>query len=123
MKNNTAATILRWGLAFVFFYAGVAALRDPDSWIGYLPSFLAGISYAHLLLTAFSVYQLVLAAWLFIGRKLIWSSVLSTATLVAITVFNFNIFIVTFRDVGLVMASLALYELARKRNSTEETNY
>lgn len=119
MKGNTAATILRWGLAFVFFYAAISSLRDPDSWIGFIPTFLTGIFPAHLMLTLISIYQLALAVWLFIGKKLIWSSALSTITLIGITVFNFDLFIVTFRDVGLAMASLALFELAKKHTSTE----
>ncbi len=123
MKNNAAATILRWGLAFVFFYAGVDALLDPSSWMGYLPAFLASSFSPQLLLTGFAAYEIILAVWLFAGRKLRWSAMFAVVTLAAITVLNFSAFLVTFRDVGLAFAALALFELAREseRRKEEET--
>lgn len=120
MKQNAATTMLRWGLAFVFFYAAVASLRNPDGWIGFLPQFLTHALPAKLLLAGFSVVQLILAAWLFWGRKLVWSSVAAFAMLAGITAFNLNILDITFRDIGLAMAALALFELARKKNFKEE---
>lgn len=120
MKKSAAATILRWGLAFVFFYAGVAALRDPAAWAGFLPAFLSSSSAAHLFLTGFSVYEIILALWLFVGRKLSWSSMLAFITLGVITIFNFSLFSITFRDVGLAMAALALFEMARGGKSVAE---
>jgi uncharacterized membrane protein YphA (DoxX/SURF4 family) len=119
MKRNAAATILRWGLAFVFFYAAVDSLLNPAAWAGYLPSFLTQSFSSGLLLTGFSVYEIVLAIWLFIGRKLRWSAIFAVVTLAAITVFNFSIFTVTFRDVGLAFAALALFELAPEKTAAE----
>ena len=121
MKGNAAATILRWGLAFVFFYAAVASLRSPEVWVGFLPGFLVRTGFATLLLVGFSIYELILAVWLFTGRKLLWSSILAAITLAAITVANFSIIDVTFRDIGLAMAALALFELARQGAKREES--
>jgi hypothetical protein len=120
MKGNPAIIIFRWGLAFVFFYAAVAALRHPEAWIGFLPGFLTDIFPGRLLIAGFSIYQLILAVWLFTGKKLTWSSVLAAATLVGITATNFEIIDLTFRDVGLAMAALALFELARQKNFKED---
>jgi uncharacterized membrane protein YphA (DoxX/SURF4 family) len=120
MKGNSAATILRWGLAFVFFYAAVEALLHPDVWVGYMPLFLTNNFSPKLLLSGFSVFELVLAIWLFWGRKLMWSSMIAAITLAVITLLNTDIFLITFRDVGLAMAALALFELAREKNFKEE---
>ncbi len=116
MYKNPAITILRWGLAFVFFYAAIASLLNPSEWIGYLPGFLTVFLPPRLVLTVFSIYEIILAALLFMGKKLVWISLLSVITLAAIVVFNLGLLEVTFRDVGLAMAALALYELARAEN-------
>ncbi len=101
-------------MAFTFFYAAIASLVNPDNWIGYMPAFLLSIFPAGFLLTAFSIYEIALAAILFWGKWLRLSSLLSVATLAGITVFTLGIFDVTFRDVGLTFAALALWELVKK---------
>ncbi len=115
MNNNSrlAAIILRWGLAFVFFYAAVAALLDPQGWIDYFPTFMLKLFPSQLLLTGFSYAQIILAAWLFWGKKLLWSSGIAILMLAGITLATLNVFTVTFRDVGLLFAAIALFELAR----------
>lgn len=120
--SKTPVIILRWGLAFVFFYAAIAGLLNPNNWVGYLPGFLTGAFSPRLVLTALSVYEIILAALLFTGRKLRWAALLSAFTLAAIIIFNLNILEITFRDVGLMMASLALYGLIKnnKNFKTEE---
>ncbi len=124
MNKNSAATILRWGLAFVFFYAAIAGLIKSESWSGYFPQFLQNIPFSKSFSAAFSVYEIILAAFLFWGRRLIWVSLLSAITLAAIVVLNLNVLDITFRDVGLLMAALALYELVRKeKNSGARDDY
>ena len=114
MKGNPAATILRWGLAFVFFYAAVAALLNPADWVSFLPGPLASAPYADLLLSVFSVYELILAVFLFWGKKVYWSSLLATITLAGIVVANFQATNIVFRDIGLAMSGLALFEMSRQ---------
>jgi hypothetical protein len=120
MRSNSAAIILRWGLAFVFFYAAVASLRHPEVWVGYLPVFLTNVFSANLLLVGFSAVEIILAVWLFWGKKLAWSSMIAALMLAAITIVNLNILDITFRDIGLAMAALALFELSREKNFKEE---
>lgn len=121
MTKNIAALLLRWGLAFVFFYAAVASLSSPQEWIGYFPPFLirlaSGILSAKSLLALFSVYQMILAVFLFIGRKLIPVSLLATVSLAGIAVFNLGQLDIVFRDIGLMMAALALFEIARDKKN------
>lgn len=120
MNKNSAGTILRWGLAFVFFYAAIAALLRPEIWLGYFPQFLVNMLPPHLLLVGFSFYELILAGLLFAGRKLVWGSLLAAVTLGAIVVFNFMSLDIVFRDVGLFMAALALFEIVRSGKKNAE---
>ncbi|MBU6500841.1 MAG: hypothetical protein KGJ89_01835 [Patescibacteria group bacterium] len=117
--NRTAEIILRWGLAFTFFYAAIAGLLNPNDWIGYLPGFLTATFPAGLVLAVFSVYEIILAVLLFAGRKLRWASLLSALTFAGIVISNIGILEITFRDVGLMMAALALYELVKNNKNTK----
>jgi hypothetical protein len=116
MKSSGPTTILRWGLAFVFFYAALASLAYPERWTLYIPAWITAFVSARIFLTVFSCYQLVLAVWLFIGKKLAWVSFLATLTLTAIVVADFRLMGVVFGDVGLAFAALALFELSRNNN-------
>jgi hypothetical protein len=118
MHKSSAVVILRWGLAFVFFYAAVVSLLSPQEWLGYLPGWLASNGWSGLLLSVFSIYQIILAALLFSGRKIYLASILSVATLAAITISNLGILAITFRDVGLTMSALALFELVKHAKDT-----
>src|SRR5256885_1009733 len=121
MNHNvrTAKVILRWGLAFIFFYAAIASLRHPDVWVAYFPNFLRTALSEHLLIVIVSVFEMALAAWLFWGKKLLWSAGLSIITLAFIIIFNLGIFDIVFRDIGLLFAALALLELARDADSNK----
>lgn len=113
-------TILRWGLAFTFFYAAVASLLNPADWIGYMPMFLKSLLPARILLAGFSFYEILVAALLFSGRKVAYASIISAVTLGGITILNLGALDVTFRDIGLVFAALALYELAKEQKGVKE---
>ena len=122
MNNNARAAkiILRWGLAFVFFYAAIAGLVDSAAWVGYLPKFLHQTQDYHPLLTAFSAFELILASWLFWGKKLLWSSAIAVMMLAGVVVANFDSMSILFRDVGLIFMALALLELARGSKGTSD---
>ncbi|HVM76908.1 MAG TPA: hypothetical protein VMU07_02020 [Candidatus Paceibacterota bacterium] len=113
MESNGSATILRWGLAFVFFYAAIAALLDPGEWGAFLPPSLSAVAPLSFFLTVFSVYELILAVWLFWGKHLWWSSLLATITLAGVAVANYQAMDIAFRDIGLAFAALALFQAAR----------
>lgn len=114
--HKTPVTILRWELAFVFFYAAIASLIDKTDWIGYLPSFVTAIISPGIVLSLFSLYEIILAGLLFAGKKLKTASLLAAITLSAITLFNLGQLEITFRDIGLAMSALALYELVREKH-------
>ena len=111
-KTNIPALLLRIGLAFVLLYAAVSQLLHPFEWTGYLPAFAASTFQPRLLVEAFALYNTLLALWLLSGKWTRYAALLCTATLAGIALFNLNQLIVTFRDIGLAFAALALTFLA-----------
>jgi len=107
-RPEIARLLLRLGLAFVFVYAGVSSLRQPDEWIGYLPHFLASASYAETLMRVFAVYELGLALWLLSGKFVRYAAALCGLTLVGIVLADPNNLIISFRDIGLICMAVAL---------------
>lgn len=107
-KTNLTSILLRVGLATVFIYAALSSFKNPQDWIGYLPQFAKDQISGNTLLHIFSAYELVLALWLLSGKYIKYAALLSAATLSGIVLFNFSLFAITFRDVGLIFASLAL---------------
>jgi hypothetical protein len=125
MKNNGSITILRWGLAFVFFYAAIASVARPERWVIYVPSFISSIISAQSFLVLFSLYELILAGFLFSGKKLFWSSLLAVITFTAVIVVDFSLMSLVFTDIGLAFAALALFDFARNNrghNRNDESN-
>ena len=103
--------MLRLGLAFVFAYAGIASLMHPLEWIGYLPHFLARFISLDVAIRLLAILQIVLAIWLLSGKFRKYAAALAVLMLAGIFVANINQLIVTFRDVGLLFAALALFFL------------
>ena len=115
MTKRSTTLLLRWALAFVFFYAAIASLLNPHEWIGYLPIFLTRLVPPSWLLSAFSVYQIVLTVWLFSGRRVASAAALAFFTLLAIIVSNFGLLDILFGDIGLAITALALFDLGRQK--------
>ncbi len=101
--------LLRIGLAIVFLYASISSFKNPQDWVGYLPSIAREQFQATALLHIFSVYELVLAVWLLSGKYIKYAALLCAATLTGIIVSNFSLFAITFRDIALAFAALALF--------------
>ena len=106
--NKTSALLLRTGLAVVFLYAAVSSFKTPLDWTSYLPHFLTSSISAVTLVKIFAVYEIILGLWLVSGFYLKWAATLCALTLAGIVVVNPHDLIVTFRDIGLVFAALAL---------------
>jgi hypothetical protein len=105
--QEVAKLSLRVGIAFVFLYAAVASTVSPENWVGYLPDFVKIIPERTVLL-AFSAYEVALAIWIATGRYSFYSGLVAAGTLLAITATNFAQIDVTFRDIGLALAAVAL---------------
>jgi hypothetical protein len=119
MKSNSAVTILRWGLAFVFFYVAIESLRAPAVWEGYLPGFLSFLA-SGIFITCLALFTFVLAVWLFWGKKVAWSSIIAAIALAIVILVKIQDLDLVFPTIGLFFAALALCNLARERDFKEE---
>jgi uncharacterized membrane protein YphA (DoxX/SURF4 family) len=104
----TPQLLLRVGLAVIFLYAAISSFTNPNDWVGYLPSFATKAVDAKVLLHVFSVYEMALAIFLLAGVLVRYVALLCAATLLGIVVFNSSLFAITFRDIALAFAALAL---------------
>ncbi len=100
--------LLRIAIAVPFLYAAISATLQPENWMGYFPVWLQAIIPGTILLVGFSLYQVTLSIWLFSGKKMLYPSLLSVLTLLAITTANITLLDIVFRDVGLLFAAIAL---------------
>jgi uncharacterized membrane protein YphA (DoxX/SURF4 family) len=111
-QQKLAEILLRIGLAATFAYAGFSAIVMPQAWIGFLPAFIGHIVAPSLALELFSVLEVGLAAWLLSG---FWTRYAALATAVfttGIMVVDLGALLVTFRDIAIIFAALALAVLA-----------
>lgn len=111
MRQLSAVTpqlLLRIGLAVIFLYAAISSFTNPNDWVGYLPTFATKMIDSHTLLHVFSVYEMLLAIFLLAGVLVRYVAILCALTLLGIVVFNSSLFAITFRDIALAFAALAL---------------
>lgn len=110
----TPQLLIRIGIAFTFLFAGISSLKNPSDWIWYVPDFTEIITSKNLLLLAFSIVEIILGLWLVWGKYLREAALASAIILTGITLASLNTLQITFRDIGLVLASLALLKLVKK---------
>lgn len=117
--SKTANVLLRIGVAFAFLYPPLNAIGDPNSWIGYFPSFLRGYVPDLVLLHSFGAVEVIIALWLLSGWRIVWPSILAAAMLCAIVAFNITELQVVFRDLSIAAMAAALavdaYQAGKKR--------
>lgn len=113
--HNLTSFILRVALAVPFLFAAVDTTLQPEAWIGFMPLLLQNLLPKALLLGGFSLYEVVLSVWLLSGWKTKEAAVLAAATLLAITIANITALEIVFRDVGLLLAAVALGVLHYKK--------
>ncbi len=95
-------------VAFAFLYPPFDALRNPDSWIGYFPSFLHGYVPDLILLHGFGLVEIIIALWILSGRHIFWPSLAAFVMLCLIVLFNLPQMEILFRDVSIALIALAL---------------
>ena len=115
-QKSLAFFLLRAAIASVFAYAAIGSFLTPDNWIGYFPIFLRHLIPQNMLLSGFSIYEIVLAGWLLSGKFTFYAAILSAMTLSGIVVFNFNQLDIIFRDFAIILAaaSLAVFSFKNK---------
>lgn len=114
-QKTFAFFLLRSAIASVFVYAAIASFVTPDNWIGYFPLFLRHIIPQSMLLTVFSVYELILAVWLLGGKFIFFAAVLAAVTLSGIIIFNIDQLDIVFRDFTVILAALSLAVFTYKK--------
>lgn len=103
--------LLRIGLAIMFLYAAISSFLQPSEWLGYLPGFVAAMFDGELILKLFSVVEIALATWLLSGVYTRYAALFAAVMLIGITISNFSLLAISFRDIGLAFAALALAAL------------
>ncbi len=116
-KLKSVSLLLRVGIASTFLYPAIASFLDPYSWVGFMPRFLRNIFPSAFLLSAFSVFEIIVALWLLWGKKLFYASLLAALTLAAVIFFNLGAMDIVFRDFAILFAALALALLDRRLNN------
>ena len=106
---QAASLLLRLGLIAVFAYAAISSLVSPDDWVGYLPH--QHVVSAGLLLKVFAIFELALVVGLIAAWRLRWVAWLCALTMAGVVVVNFPLFAITFRDLAIACAALALAAL------------
>ena len=112
-KNVLVSFFLRAGLAVVFLYAGIASLISPENWVGFIPQFIQNNFPTSILLILFSVYEISISLWLLSNKKILYASILSSATMLLIIIFNFSVFDVVFRDIAILFMAISLVILSK----------
>ncbi|HEY4964194.1 MAG TPA: hypothetical protein VIH90_05855 [Candidatus Saccharimonadales bacterium] len=107
-RNKLASLLLRIGLASVLLYASISAFKTPSDWIGFLPHILTSRFPGHILIGFFSVYEMLLAFWLLSGYYIKYAAILAALTFSGIILTNLKLLPLTFRDITMVFAALAL---------------
>ena len=101
---------LRVGVAFAFLYPPIAAILDPDSWLGYFPQWIFTLIPVNplFILHGFGIIEVLIALWILSGRAIRPPAVLATLMLLGIVVFNWSGLDVLFRDLSIACMTLAL---------------
>ena len=107
--------LLRIGIAFTLVYAGISIFLNPESWIGFIPQFIRDIGNAQFSLYTHGIFDIVLGVWLLINWKQFLASLITSLNLFFITILNLGAIEIVFRDVGLLLAAIALAVLSYKK--------
>lgn len=99
---------LRLGLALTLLYAGFSIFIAPTNWVGFVPSWVHNIYPAESFIILHGVLDVLLGVGLLSGRLLWLFSAVSFFNLAGI-LFFYGVDDITFRDLGLSMAALALF--------------
>ena len=113
-RKDLVVFLLRIGLAFVFIYAGMSILTNPESWIGFVPRFTEAFASRYAILYGHAFFDIFLGIWLLYWKKMFYASALCSLNLLGIILFNLGSLDIIFRDLGLLFSSLALAVLSYK---------
>jgi len=107
-KDQWPQLLLRIGIAVVFAYAAIDGFIHPAEWVGFLPPMILDHFDGETVLHVFAVIELALVAWLLSNVYIRWAALFAAAMLTGIVVSNFSILQISFRDIAIIFAALAL---------------
>ncbi|MDP3697996.1 MAG: hypothetical protein Q8R47_00260 [Nanoarchaeota archaeon] len=113
--SNLASFTLRVALAVPFLFVAIDATLQPEAWVGFIPFFVREILPASLVLGAHALVDFTLALWLLSGWKTTYAAAFSALNLATIIIVNLAALDIIFRDVGLLLAAVALGVLQYKK--------
>jgi uncharacterized membrane protein YphA (DoxX/SURF4 family) len=82
--------LLRFGVAFTFLYASIAAFINPTPWLSYFPSFMRALVADDILLISWGGAELIIGLWLLSGYKVFIPSILASGLMIGIFIFDFH---------------------------------
>ena len=114
--SSLASFILRVALAVPFLFVAIDATLQPEAWVGFIPFFLRNLFPETLLLGAHALVDFTLALWLLSGWRTKYAAGFAALNLAAIIIVNLAALDIIFRDVGLLLAAIALGVLQYEKN-------
>jgi uncharacterized membrane protein YphA (DoxX/SURF4 family) len=104
--------LLQLGLAFTLLYAGMDSLIHTFDWVGFVPGWIENFGIKpELALHAHSIVEIALGLLLLTTWKTKWVAAIAALDMAIILVangFGRGIFLITFRDVGLLCTAIYL---------------
>lgn len=100
--------LLRFGVAFTFLYASIAAFINPTPWLSYFPAFMRVMMPDNILLVTWGGAELVIGLWLLIGYRIFIPSILASGLMLGIFIFDFHSINIIFRNVCILCTSIAI---------------
>jgi uncharacterized membrane protein YphA (DoxX/SURF4 family) len=110
--TSKAMLVLKFGIAFVFLYAAISSLVQPEAYIKYFPDAVRGYIPDRLLEALFSTFEILISLWILFGRKVYIPASIAAVLLIAIVASNLDLFSILFRNIAILTGCLALVVLS-----------
>lgn len=130
-KKISPEWLVRLGLGFMYIYSGADILRHPGSWtwavrqlpdwIEWIPNVIGAERFLFLQGIGEIFLAFLLLAW-FLPRKLLFIAAIITSAEMVIILLLVGLDAVTFRDIGLLGASLALVLMTLESTQSNSGN-
>ncbi len=109
-KEKIRKWLAAMAVSFIFVVFGVWELINPQSWLGFVPSFLSTLSFVVVLIRIHGIVLAILGLWFIWGKHIRVASILGVLIMLDIVV---NLFIssgwsdLLVRDIGIMIFVLS----------------
>lgn len=111
------AFFLRLGLGYCFLFAAFEIFIFPERLTPYIPDFITTFIPANIFHPLFGIFEVILAIWLILGKKLLIPSIIASMMLLGIILFNLDKYAVLFRNIGLMFSAVSLAIMTQTESS------